>query len=240
MAENEWEAKIESNIKRLQGQINSLQALLQRVLRAQVTRGKVQAIIDSGLGDLLGTANQVIVANGADCLNKTDNVTLSLPQNIHTGASPTFAGLTLTGFSGVLKATAGVLAGSANVADLGDYTGWTDYSETSTVVGFGAFTTKLIYYLKIGKQVFVAFYIDGTSNAVNFTFTVPVNSAAAGLTYYESMARGMDNGVALGTPCQVQLPANSNIVTVLTNLTGTAWTAANQKVATGEFWYVST
>ena len=46
---------------------------------------------------LTGTANQVTVTdNGAN-----SSVVLSLPQNIHTGASPTFAGATLTGFTDI-------------------------------------------------------------------------------------------------------------------------------------------
>lgn len=42
------------------------------------------------LGSLTGTANQLTVTPGAG------SITLSTPQNIHTGASPTFAGLTLS------------------------------------------------------------------------------------------------------------------------------------------------
>lgn len=42
-----------------------------------------------------GTSNQVTVANG----NGSADITLSLPQNIHSGASPTFAGLTLSGLT---------------------------------------------------------------------------------------------------------------------------------------------
>ena len=41
--------------------------------------------------NLLGTTNQIIVTHAAG------SVTLSTPQDIHTGASPTFAGLTTTG-----------------------------------------------------------------------------------------------------------------------------------------------
>lgn len=40
---------------------------------------------------LTGTSNQVVVTNG------TGTITLSTPQNIHTAATPTFAGLTLSG-----------------------------------------------------------------------------------------------------------------------------------------------
>lgn len=238
MAENEWEARIEKEIRGLKGSVNSIQALLQRNLRS-ITHPSPLGYLKSQLGDLLGTANQVNVENGDDCVVKKDNVTLSLPQDIHTGATPTFAGLTLTGLTGILKAAVGVISGSAAIADLSDYTGWTDYSTTSTIVGFGAFTTKKIYYLKLGKQVFVSFYLDGTSDAVTLTFTLPVASGAT-VDYYESVARGIDNGVALVTPCKVQLPASSSTVTVSTTLTGTGWTAANQKLVVGQLWYVTT
>jgi hypothetical protein len=40
---------------------------------------------------VIGTANQIVVTPGAGGI-----VTLSTPQNIHTGATPTFAGLTLS------------------------------------------------------------------------------------------------------------------------------------------------
>ncbi|MEK7580640.1 MAG: hypothetical protein AAB465_03480, partial [Patescibacteria group bacterium] len=62
---------------------------------------------------LNGTTNQVIIAHAAN------SITLSAPQNIHVAATPTFAGLTLTAFSGYVKATAGVLsAGSIAAGDL--------------------------------------------------------------------------------------------------------------------------
>lgn len=44
---------------------------------------------------LTGTANQIVITDGG----AGGNVTLSTPQNIHTGATPTFAGLTLSGAS---------------------------------------------------------------------------------------------------------------------------------------------
>ena len=47
--------------------------------------------VDPVLAEITGTANQVISTPGAG------SITLSLPQNIHTGASPTFAGGTFTG-----------------------------------------------------------------------------------------------------------------------------------------------
>lgn len=51
---------------------------------------------------ITGTTNQVTVTNGDGV---SGNPTLSLPQNIHTGASPTFAGLGLTGEISQTKTT---------------------------------------------------------------------------------------------------------------------------------------
>jgi hypothetical protein len=45
---------------------------------------------------ITGTANQVVVTNGDGVAG---NPTLATPQNIHTGASPTFAGATLSGLT---------------------------------------------------------------------------------------------------------------------------------------------
>jgi hypothetical protein len=64
-----------------------------------------------------GTSNRVTVANDGD-----GTITLSGPQDYHTGASPTFAGLTLTGMSGIIKATTGVLSGGGAHADLATVT----------------------------------------------------------------------------------------------------------------------
>lgn len=58
-------------------------------------------------------------------------------QRLDPEANPTFAGETLTGFSGVLKATAGVVGGSATLDDIADGTtykrGWTRNSSTGVL-----------------------------------------------------------------------------------------------------------
>lgn len=74
---------------------------------------------------LAGTSNRVTVTHTANL------ITLSAPQDIHSGASPTFAGLTLTGFSGLIKATAGVLSAITD-----NSTNWdTAYSHSQIVTG---------------------------------------------------------------------------------------------------------
>jgi hypothetical protein len=62
------------------------------------------------LTTLTGTANQVNVTNGAG------SITLSLPQSIHIGASPTFTGLTLSGLGlGVVHSSSGGVFSSSAV-----------------------------------------------------------------------------------------------------------------------------
>ena len=64
------------------------------------------------LATIAGTANQVVSTPGAG------TITLSLPQDIHTGASPTFVGLTITGAEGIVTASSGIISAS-NTLSLG-------------------------------------------------------------------------------------------------------------------------
>jgi hypothetical protein len=66
---------------------------------------------------LQGTTNQIVLSDGG----AGGDMVLSLPQSIHTGASPTFAGVTLGSLAGILKAASGVVSGSAAPTDL---SGW--------------------------------------------------------------------------------------------------------------------
>ena len=71
-----------------------------------------------GVSGIVGTANQVL-ANNTSGSTQTGVVTLTLPQSINTGASPTFAGLTLSGLTAqpgvVHNSNAGVLSSSGIV-----------------------------------------------------------------------------------------------------------------------------
>src|SRR5205814_10418940 len=100
---------------------------------------------------LTGTSNQVVVTNGSGA------ITLSLPQSIATASN--------VHFSDVL--------GDGDIYTVA----WMDYSATSTIVVWTSFTSKLIFYKKIGKDVFVQFELTGTSNATTSTFTLPFTMA---------------------------------------------------------------
>jgi len=69
--------------------------------RVSENGGAFQDLTGVGVTSLTGTANQINVSAA------TGAVTLSLPQNLHTGAQPTFDGLTISGWAYIRGGSAG-------------------------------------------------------------------------------------------------------------------------------------
>lgn len=84
----------------------------------------------TALRTITGTANQVIVGNGDGVAG---NPTLSLPQDIHTGASPTFAAVTAGTFTGNLSGNA-TTATTATTATNAVNSGITDDTSTNATM----------------------------------------------------------------------------------------------------------
>lgn len=114
-------------------------------------------------------------------------------------------------------------------------TAYQDYSSLSTVTGWASFTTKLIYYKKIGKLVWVWFQLDGTSNAVTVSFTLPLTSANTVDVW--AIMRARDNNVDLTTPGHAELDKNTSTVNCFSDTAVGAWTNANRKIVQGQFSY---
>jgi len=120
---------------------------------------------------------------------------------------------------------------------------WTDYAATSTINGWSSFTAgkKWIRYKKIGKTVFVAFHLEGTSDLNRINFTLPYNSVNTGAAGIQTaLGFGYDNGTALTTTGKISIDSNSNFVEVFTKNDGTSagqWTNSGTKIVAGQFWY---
>lgn len=85
---------------------------------------------------LTGTANQVTVTdNGAN-----STVQLAAPQNIHTGASPTFTGLTLSGLTASRLVSSNGSKAATSVADLASWVAGTTNRVTVANDGDGTIT----------------------------------------------------------------------------------------------------
>lgn len=70
----------------------------------------------TGVTSLQGTADQVLV-NATSGTPQTGALTLTLPQSIGTGSSPSFTGLTVSGLTnGIVKSSSGVLSGGNSVS----------------------------------------------------------------------------------------------------------------------------
>lgn len=115
---------------------------------------------------------------------------------------------------------------------------WTDYSSTSTVVGFSSTTTKEIFYMKWGKMVFVLFNLTGTVNSATMTFTVPVAMKATPPSYvlFTTISKDGASAYTVGTG---QLNQNASTVTLLKDITFGAYAASGTREVYGQFWYVT-
>ncbi len=184
---------------------------------------------NGGTGLSSFTQGDILYYNSGTLLSKLakDTNTTRYLSNQGTSNNPSWNQVNLTnGVTGVLP--------SAN----GGSDGWVDYSATSTIVGWGSFTEKKIFY-KVGyKQIFVKVVIAGVSNSATTTFTLPT-AAGASPSFSEYLSYIADNNTPnVGL---YELPASSTVVTVyryptITSLSAT-WTNSGNKAVYISFWY---
>lgn len=112
-----------------------------------------------------------------------------------------------------------------------DKTTWTDYSATSVIVGFSAFTIKQIWYKIVEDTMFVYFRFQGTSNSVDLTFTTPSNNAFTDAVF-QTVGYTVNNttNTAIGS---MLLIASTNVVILKPGKYDTSWTSSGIKGACG-------
>lgn len=115
---------------------------------------------------------------------------------------------------------------------------WAQYAAVSTIVGWTSFSYKQIYTKKIGKTVFVNFYIGGTSDNATTTFTLPYVNAS-GLSARSFLSATYDAGSLLTTPGRTTMENSSNLVTCYKDCGTGAFTNSGDKRVRGQFFYES-
>ena len=110
---------------------------------------------------------------------------------------------------------------------------FTDYTATSTVVGWSSFVTKSIWYKQIGKIVFVWINIYGPSNSTVVTISLPSTPTTGSLTYIPIFIQ--DNGANLTGRLDI---IGSVTLTAYPSLSGLAWTASGNKGLWAMFQYM--
>lgn len=119
----------------------------------------------------------------------------------------------------------------------GNMLDWVDYSGTSTIEGWSAFTTKEIQYRYLNiNTVLVNFVLIGTSNSVDTSFTLPSTclnyiACTAGVTG--------DNGVLSVNPGSIVCLEDTDTVVLSSDITGSNWAASGTKSIAGQFIYRS-
>jgi hypothetical protein len=109
----------------------------------------------------------------------------------------------------------------------------TSYAAISTIVGWSSFSSKVIDYTRNGKIVYVLFYIDGVSDSVNTTVTLPYVQAG---NWIQGTIRAQNNGTfSIG----IFQTAGTSTVTFSRDASGSNWTASGTKGIYGEFFYIT-
>jgi hypothetical protein len=112
------------------------------------------------------------------------------------------------------------------------------YSAGTWTPSYGGFsvnpTGAICRYVLVGKlcTAFVRMPNAGTSNATNFTVSIPFTAVTvAGMAWY-GYGGYVDNGAQGSAPCLVNISSGGSIATLYKDWLGAGWTAAGNKQAT--------
>lgn len=149
---------------------------------------------------ITGTSNQIVVTNGSGV---SGNPTLSTPQDIHTGATPTFAALTLT--QGTITSAAPNISSTVTWNNAGvNFTGWL-LNVTNTASGASSALLDIqlggVSYgtlSKGGTWTVVGSAVIGASATYNFSGRSKLASSADGILTASNSAGTDFSRLALG------------------------------------------
>ena len=151
--------------------------------------------------------------------NQSANTILAGPSS-GSAAAPTFRNLDTADFGGNFRNQVRAASGIDS--------GWIDYSNTSTIVGWSSYTDKVIKYKIIGKTMFVIGVISGTSNSATTSFTIP-NNAAVSISTNTSVCIN-SGGISIGYGGAT---SGSNVIAFLffpaLNTVSSSWTNSGTK-----------
>ena len=148
------------------------------------------------------------------------------------GTTPAAGAFTTLSATGALTSSGGIV----NTGDLKNVA-WTDYASSSTVVGWSSFTTKEIYYKKVGKLVFVIFRIEGASDSTAASFTLPYTHVGSPAQVRTAIFAKNDTTNSLGIAAMASATVNC-----YKSAAFDSWStgASEDKYVYGQIWYEAT
>lgn len=106
-----------------------------------------------------------------------------------------------------------------------------------TFTGFSTDPTVIASYIVIGKLCYVNVHttVNGTSNATDFTMTLPFTANRISRNH---LITCVNNGATVtATLCDGRTAVGSNVLTLYTTLVGGAWTGSGTKAANFDLVY---
>ena len=174
--------------------------------------GKTLASVSNLASWVAGTANRVTVTNDGD-----GSITLSSPQDIHTGASPTFAGMTLSGLTASRLVSTNGSSVLASVADLSSWVAGTSNQITITNDTDGTITISTPQDIHTGASpTFAGMTLSGltasrlaaTGASSQLASVANLASWIAGTANQITVTDDTDGTVTLSTPQDIHTGAN--------------------------------
>lgn len=111
---------------------------------------------------------------------------------------------------------------------------WQNYSAVASISGCSSYTMKNIFCKRIGRTVFVNFFVEGTSDSTAFQFNLPWTHTSTCNTYLCCTTGNNTSTNAIGW---ASIEAGATLIKLFPNRTTTAWTASNTKACSGNFMY---
>jgi hypothetical protein len=206
-------------------------------------------------GGNLNIGDSVIFANGTGTttLQTVGNYGSGRPiflVNIHATQSHTFAAYSGQTINGASSVTVGpgqsvIIFNNGSTwyrFDMPNISSYVDWSASASPAGFSSVGVCTVKYLKVGKLVFVYFYINGTSNGATCGFTLPTGTETPGINWTSGSIRATDNGTELTTPAMAMVLNNygsPNYVYFYKDFHGAGWTPSGNKIVSGSFTYIA-
>lgn len=162
------------------------------------------------VASITGTANQVL-ANGTSGSAQTGAVTLTLPQNIGTGSSPTFSGLTLSG-------------GSLNVGE-------GNINNPDSIIGIAGVASYIRTNTTLGSQFALSAYDIDNSVYKDFLTLSAGNTPTLAISAPSGGTVSIDGATIGGTTPAAATFTSASATTFTGALSGNATTATTLQTA---------
>jgi hypothetical protein len=208
--------------------------------REWVTANPPSVVVDAD--DVTETATRVFVTPAQKTIlsntsgtNSGDNAT-NTTSNAYADAK--VADTITNGVTTIAPSQNAVFDALALKADKSDFEDWTDFSGSSTIVGWTTPDISFLRYSRVFKSVTIRGRITGTSNSSSTNLTIPFTIANFGPSQANSSLLFTNNGIASPTSGVTIAQNNSNQISFFRDGSLLSWTNSGTKTINFEITFI--